>query len=320
MGNSHETTVEPEDKKSIASELGPYRIPGTSALIAFEAAARHGNFSQAAKELGTSQPAVSRNVAGLEKRLSVRLFERARTGVTLTDAGKRFLEAVTTGLGIIHEASADAATRLTAEQVTIACSPDASHLFVLPKYPALQKALGDNVEIRIHTFQFDVWQLPRHPPADLVLTWDAKAGADEFAVIHEDAVTPICSPEYAADNAQALKKPPRFWDGLTFLDLVGPNKGGAAWDDWFRVAGRPEAEPRFKYLDLYTFVLEAALAGQGIAMGRRHYIERYLETDRLLQVNDTFVEFDNKFCGVVTEHGRNRPLARKCLSFLQQSI
>ena len=78
--------------------------------------------------------------------------------MTLTDAGKRFLEAVTAGLGIIHAASADAATRLTAEQVTIACSPDTSQLFLLPKYPALQKALGDNVEIRIHTFQFDVWQ------------------------------------------------------------------------------------------------------------------------------------------------------------------
>ena len=239
--------------------------------------------------------------------------------MTLTDAGKRFLEAVTAGLGIIHAASADAATRLTAEQVTIACSPDTSQLFLLPKYPALQKALGDNVEIRIHTFQFDVWQLPRYPPADVILTWNANLEEDEFVVIHEDAVTLIYSPDYAANNAQVLKKSTRLWGGLTFLDLTGPNRGGASWDDWFRAVGRPETAPRFKYLDLYTYVLQAALAGQGIAMGRRHYIERYLETGQLLQVNDAFVEFDNKFCGVVTEHGRNRPLARKCLSFFEQS-
>ena len=318
MGNPYKSSVEADGHKPTASEMGPYRVPTTTALVVFEAAARHGNFTQAAMELGISQPAISRTIGNLEQRLSLRLFERARTGVTLTDAGRRFLGAVTAGLGIIHAASVEAATRLTTEQVTIACSPDTSHLFVLPKFPALQETLGDNVEIRIHTFQFEMWQLPRHPPVDVVLTWDAAAGTEEFAVIHEDAVTLICSPDYAANNAQTLKKSTRFWGGLTFLDLVGSHRGGASWDDWFRVVERPEVAPRFKYLDLYTYVLQAALAGQGIALGRRHYIERYLKTGQLLQVNDDFVEFNNKLYGVVTEHGRDRSLARKCLSFFEQ--
>ena len=64
----------------------PLRLPATSALIAFETAARLGSLSHAAKELGTSQPAISRTMTQLEKQLSARLFERSRNGVTLTDA------------------------------------------------------------------------------------------------------------------------------------------------------------------------------------------------------------------------------------------
>ena len=76
------------------SDRSPYRVPSMSALVAFESAARHGSFSLAARELGTSQSAISRLIARLESQLSARLFKRSRIGVSLTDAGLRFHEAV----------------------------------------------------------------------------------------------------------------------------------------------------------------------------------------------------------------------------------
>ena len=91
------------------SEHGPYSIPSTSSLVAFESSARHGNFSTAAMELATSQSEISRHIAQLEKQLSVRLFERSRTGVRLTEAGQRFLDAVDVGLGAFREGAVEVA-------------------------------------------------------------------------------------------------------------------------------------------------------------------------------------------------------------------
>ena len=83
------------------SDPGPYPIQPTSALIAFESAARHGNFSRAEMELGTSQPAVSHHMARLETQLGARLFGRSRTGVSLAEAGSHYRDVVAAGRGLV---------------------------------------------------------------------------------------------------------------------------------------------------------------------------------------------------------------------------
>ena len=83
-----------------------------NALLTFESAARLGSLSQAAKELHTSQPAISRDIAKLEKQLSTRLFKRSRNGVSLTDAGRRYREAVTACIGILGNAALEVASQL----------------------------------------------------------------------------------------------------------------------------------------------------------------------------------------------------------------
>ena len=102
----------------------PYRIPSANTLIAFESAARHGNFTVAARELRTSQSAVSRQISQLETWLSARLFERSRAGATLTDAGARFRDGVAAGLAAIHRGAAEAAELSKADQVVINRGPD----------------------------------------------------------------------------------------------------------------------------------------------------------------------------------------------------
>lgn len=291
-----------------------------SALAAFECAARHGSFSRAAAELGVSQPAISRHIAGLEDQLGTRLFERSRRGVSLTDSGRRFFEAVVTGLGIIRTASVDAAGGQHAEQVVIACSHDASQFLVLPRFQGLQDSLGENVRIRILTFQYDTRQLPLDPTADVILAWDSNVSAESYVVIHGEAVTPLCSPRYAAAHAETLRQPVEAWGGLTFLDLLPPNLGWASWEDWFRVVGRPDTGPRFRGLDGYAYVLEAATAGRGIALGWRHFVERYLESGELVPITDEFVEFRSRFCGFLTERGRNRAVAQSCLSYFEHFV
>ena len=298
----------------------PYRIPPSNALIAFETAARHGNFTLAARELRTSQSAVSRQIAKLETWLSARLFERSRAGVTLTEAGERFRDGVAAGLAAIHRGAAEATELSSAQQVVIACSHTASHFFIMPRYDALRQVLGEDVRVRILTYHHYIQSLPPEPSADILLTWDAAGFAPEDRVLaHREAVRPLCSPAYAAAHAQTLAGPVAGWGGLTFLDLLRPNEGWASWEDWFTVAGRPDREPRRLGLDSYTYVLEAAAAGHGIALGWRHFIERSLEAGALVALGDGFVEFDNAYYGVLTEKGRRKPLARRCLAFFDRS-
>ena len=299
-------------------ERGPYRIPPANALLAFESAARHGNFTLAARELGTSQSAVSRHISQLETWLSARLFERSRAGAVLTDAGERFRDGVLAGLAAIHRGAAEAAELSSAGQVVIACSHEASHFLIMPRYAALRKALGNDVRIRILTYHHHVESLPADPAADIRLTWDPAAAAPEDRVVAlKEAVRPVCSPAYAAKHERTLAGPVAGWSGLTFLDLLQPSEGWATWEDWFAVAGQPDGTPRRLGLDSYAYVLEAAAAGTGIALGWRQFIERFLEAGTLVALGEGFVEFDRAYYAVLTGKGSRKALARRCLAFFE---
>ena len=301
-------------------EDNSYRLPTTTALIAFDCAARHGSFAGAAKELGTSQPAVSRHIASLERQLRTRLFERSRTGVSLTETGRRFHDAVATGLGMIQSAAAETVQPSTPEQVVIACSAPASHYLLMPRYNTLRKEVGDKTQIGIVVFNNYSRNLPLDPVADVVLDWEKVTRSEDRTVLFREAVRPVCSPEFAAKHAETLKGPASGWSGLAFLELGLHNRGWASWEDWFQAVGYPEPQPRFTSFDNYIYSLEAAVAGQGIALGWRNFVDQHLETGALVTLGDGYIERDNHFCGMLSEQGRLRPIASKCLSLLQRYV
>ncbi len=298
---------------------GRYRIPPSSALMAFDSAARHASFTLAARELGTSQAAVSRQIAKLETWLSARLFERSRAGATLTGAGERFHHGVAAGLAAIHEGAAEATELSRTEEVVISCSHDTSHFFLMPHYATLGRLLAKDVRIRILTYHPALHRLPADPSADIHLTWDsAHVDPEQDAIVIREAIRPVCSRTYATTHAQVLAGPVAGWSGLTFLDLAGFNEGWATWEDWFAVAGSPHGTPRRIEFDYYTYVFEAATAGHGIALGWRHQIKRSIQSGSLVALGKGFVETENRFFGILTEKGRRKPLARTCLALLNR--
>ena len=300
------------------SDPGPYPIPPTSALIAFESAARHGNFSRAAMELGTSQAAISRHMARLETQLGASLFERSRTGVSLTEAGQRYRDAVAAGFGALRAGAEDAAT-LSGEvrtEVVIACADEVSNLFLMPLYQALGEALGEHVHVRVQVHSAGTGQVPPRPPADVVLAWDAGISTPgDRVVIAMEALRPFCSPGYAVEHSETLSGPVADWGGLTFLAFARPGKGGASWKRWFAAAGRPVPRPNYEEFDIHLYALEAAVAGRGLVLGWRHLIGRYVERGALVALGDGFVETGRCFTAALTPEGRQRPLARACLTF-----
>ncbi len=297
----------------------PLQVPKLSTLVAFESAGRLGSLSRAAKELRTSQPAVSRDIAQLEKQLSTQLFVRIRTGVRLTEAGRRFHDAVVAGLGLIHATSLEVADHSHEKQVVIACSHEVSHFYLMPRFDALRVALGESVRLRILSYHYDMQGLPLEPAADVILCWEANLEGEDRVIIHEETVRPLCSPGYATAHADILNGPVSDWGELTFLDLTRPNEGWATWDDWFEMAGRPQGKPRYLGYDSYAYVLEAAVAGHGIALGWHHFIQHYLDAGTLVGLTDGFVTFDNHYCGLLSERGQKNPLAHQCLAFFNKT-
>ena len=272
-------------------------------------------------ELHTSQPAISRKIANLEQQLSTVLFERSKSGVSLTEAGSHFRDAVVAALGIIHAAAAEASDQSTVQQVVISCSHDVSHFLLMPRFRELQEALGERVRIRVLTYHRSPAELPRNLVADVMLTWQRSSTEPrDRVVVLQEAVRPVCSRSFLATHGQVLNGPVSGWSGVNFLEVAEPSAGWAVWEDWFQVSGRPTTAPNFVHYDHYTYVLDAAAAGDGISLAWRGMIEQYLQTGALVALTDDFLELDKFFYGVLTEKGRTVPIARDCLDFLEDFV
>ena len=308
-----------QSSADLAANILEPGIPTVSTLIAFECAARHGNFSRAAEELHTSQSAISRQIARLEEQLSVRVFDRSRIGVSLTQAGSYFHNAVVAGLGQIRQGIVDARQAANEEQVVISCSHDSWQFVLCPHLDALRKTLGEHVRIQVRFHDHQVRGARFDSGADVVFAWQTHNKYPEALALRE-AVSPVCSPGYASRNVTILNGPIRGWSALTLLHHSSPDSKPASWEDWFRVVGRPEPMPRTVGFDSYVGAIEAASAGHGIALGRRYFIERYLETEALVTVADGFIEFDSYFAGLLAENGKRNPIAHDCLEFFAETL
>lgn len=88
-----------------------------------------------------------------------------------------------------------------------------------------------------------------------------------------------------------------------------PTRGWATWQDWFESVACP-AQPRYIGIDDYDYLLEAAVDGQGLALGWRYYVDRYLEAGTLVTVVDDFVKPNRSCFARLTRRGRERPVSR----------
>lgn len=296
-----------------------YALPSTSTLTAFECAARHLNFSRAADELNTSQSAISRHIAGLEQRLNIQLFVRAKRQLRLTEQGELLFRAVVSGLDNIHSALAAVSAWSPEHDLTIACTHEISHLFLLPRFGALQDRLGEDVQIRILTSEYEALETHPDPRIDISFSYGKPVKSDAArAMLLKEAICPVCSPQFADVHSDRLAGDIADWGELPFLLLTKQNKGWSTWDDWFAQVGASGLSPRYIGIDNYVYLLEACTAGRGIALGWQGLIERHLESGALQLCWPEFVAMDQALLALLTTAGQAKASAWSCLEFLRE--
>ena len=227
-------------------------LPPPTSLIAFEAAARLRNFTHAARELGVSQAAVSRQIHNLEDNLGVSLFHRGSRPLVLTAEGLRLHDAVTTGLRQIAAVAGDLRRANRPGTVTVAASVAMTSLWLMPRVAAFRAA---HPGIALRVIAADPYTDPTRGEVDLAIRF----GRGEWA------------------GLEALP---------LFDDLVMPVAAPALF------AGRPVPATQEDLLacNAYPNMIQAAVDGQGVALGWAHLVRRELQRGELVRITPALLQ------------------------------
>jgi DNA-binding transcriptional LysR family regulator len=240
------------------------RVPRLSALLMFEAAARHLSFTLAARELQVTQAAVSQQVRALEKELGIVLFERLHRGLILTARGTRLYRSVAMALEHIASTSDDLRTVTEAESTTIGVTLAFASFWLISRLPDF-RARHPDIDLRVVASDRGIEKIVDQ--VDAAIAWGHPPWAGFSAtLLRQGEAFPVCSPDYLRDRPKPTRVEQLLGETLLFIDDDRP--GHADWRLFFAEHGvkLPPATAHIKMNSL-PLLLQAASEGQGIALG-----------------------------------------------------
>jgi DNA-binding transcriptional LysR family regulator len=247
-------------------------------LRGFEAAARLLSFTTAAAELFITQSAVSRQVQQLEEQLGVKLFERRTRALVLTDAGDRYYRDVAKALAQLREATA-AVRAQTTPVVRVTTTLTFASLWLVPRLAAFQKAHED---ISVHVVADNIVRDLDRSSLDIALRYcpEEMAGPGAEQMFGEE-VAPVAAPAFLKGQRirsvdDLLRQP--------LIELEDPTGTALwlSWKVWCEAMGvaRPRTSRGLTFSH-YDQVVQAAVAGQGVALGRFPLLDPFVAERRL---------------------------------------
>lgn len=271
-----------------------YRSLPLNGLRAFEAAARHGSFKQAADELFVTPTAVSHQIKALEDSLGVQLFHRRTRALALTADGEAILPKVSEGLKCL-KAAVD--FRRAAPEVTIlsvTAPPTFAARWLVPRLATFNQAHPE-VELHLSSSFTMIDAAKRSPraPVDVVDTDSGTSISVRFGYGHyQDCRVdhifaadyyPMCSPSLLRSKRPLRVPQDLRWHVLLHDETIPDEAIRPTWEKWVKVAGasgvKPHHGPRFRDVSL---ALEAACDGQGLVLAMEPVARREIEAGRLV--------------------------------------
>jgi len=250
-------------------------------LRAFEAVARLLGFRAAAEELHLTQPAISRQIRGLEDELGTALFLRGTRHVELTGAGAQLLRSVAPLLAQLDGTVRHLRSAQRRQPVGVTTFASFASLWLLPRLAGFQ-ASHPEADIRISAA--DALADLDDPEIDLALRYclpaQAPAGSTQ---LFGELLTPVASP--ALLQRLPLRQPADLaHHTLLEEDDTRPSAEYLSWHHWLRLHAAPGLQPRgWVYLNFTYQQIQAALAGQGVALARVALVREAIERGELVE-------------------------------------
>ncbi len=259
------------------------RLRSLDFLRGFEAAGRLLSFTRAAKELHLTQSALSRQVAAIEEGLGVRLFERRHRALSLTREGEAFLREVSTHLEGIADAVDAVGHAKPAPGLTVTTTVSFASLWLIPR---LARFRARRPDVDVFVSADDRIVDLAHGEVDVAIRYvrrDAPAIPGALALFGE-RMLPVASPEVARAHGARLKSPADLARHV-LLHYDDP-EGRVPWLDWrvwLASNGAPGLTPAGSlHFTRYDLAIQAAVGGQGVALGRLPLVAELLREGRLV--------------------------------------
>lgn len=252
------------------------RLAPLDLIRGFVAVGRRMSVTLAAEDLCLTQSAVSRQIHSLEDALGVPLFHRGYRSISFTQAGERLFRTADSVVRQLQDTFETIMRPAERQPVTITASIGATALWLLPRLSELQRRYPElDVRVAANDKLLDL----RTEGIDLALRYASVANPPRGATrLFDDTIVAVAHPSLALDRLDA--------DALgrhALLEFDALRRPLARWSDHLAALGLSEAPPRgILHFDQYDQVVQAALAGQGIALGTLDLVQPLLDEGSLV--------------------------------------
>jgi DNA-binding transcriptional LysR family regulator len=291
-----------------------YNLPPLTTLAAFEAAARHLSFKDAAQELSVTPGAVSHQIRALEGDLGAALFRRRHRAVELTHEGEALFQALASSFTRISHSLETIRSRQSGEVVTIGSTSAVAAYWLSPSVVRFWRRYPEvNVNQVVQDRQLrDVSEL------DLFIRYGADRDSrfDQIE-LYRDWLVPVTSPA----EARALKT--QDLEGLArqrLIHLDSEDRTWTTWHDWFRQLGYDGPISTGLHVNNYSVALQVAQDGAGVALGWRRLIGPLLKSGHLVPAGRHVLEAPLSFHMVCRPDAEMTEACRKLRDWIVDEV
>jgi LysR family transcriptional regulator, glycine cleavage system transcriptional activator len=291
-------------------------LPSLDFLRGFEAAGRRLSFTLAAEELFLTQSALSRQIRAIEDALGVTLFERRHRALALTAAGRIFHGEVTAELRNLAVAVDALRMQHRPAGLKVSTTVSFASLWLIPRLSTFR---ARHPQLEVYVAADDRIADLARGEVDVAVRYLADARAPDAAVrLFGERLMPVASPRLLRRSAPLARPADLAHHVLLHLDDPTGVMPWLNWPAWLTANGQAELRPTgAMHFSLYDQVIQAAIAGEGVALGRIPLIARFLHDRSLIAPFAKRYDSPRSYFAIAAPHATQRAEAVAFVAWLR---
>lgn len=262
-------------------------LPPLDYILAFEAAADHGSFAKAARQMNISETAISRKVRLLELHFGLSFFARGHRSIELTPYGREFLTRIAPAIDMLRDAADDTLKTGQKRPVILAATNSVASLWLTPRLHDFRQA---NKHLSIMLVASDNDEECLADTVDLaILRGDGNWKGHDSQLVFGETIFPVCSPTFLAEHPEVAGI--RNLANSALIEVSSAHTEWMNWHAWLdKVGAKPHRLERPLLFNSYPLSIHAAMDSMGVALGWGHLVDQMIAAGKLVRpLGDTHV-------------------------------